>query len=231
MTRRDGPPAPPADRAAGRRAGTLAAASGLLTLGGVALAVVRPPWLTDALEAAVQGAGTAAPLVYTLLCALAAPLHLNGVLVALSSVIWPLPLALTLSFVGSLLGSVVTALLLARVGGAALRQQGGWPAWLRRLAAGVSRRPVPVGLLARVAIGSGMALEAFYVLTGYTRRQYLLVTGLGLLVWVTQALVGVTVLRELFKVSSGLAILVALVPLLTVALALSLRRRSKGGPA
>lgn len=183
---------------------------------------MRPAWLTGALETTVQGA--AAPVVYTLLCALAAPLHLNGVLVALSSVIWPLPLALTLSFAGTLLGSVLTAFLLTRLGGAALRQQGGWPAWPRRLAAGVTRQPIPIGLLARVAIGSGMALEAFYVLPGSTPRQALLVTGLGTLVWVAQALVGVTVLREVFEVSSGLAVLAALAPLLIVALAAGLRR-------
>lgn len=203
----------------------LAAASALLTLGGVALAVVRPAWLTGALDAAVQGAGVAAPLVYTLLCALAAPFHLGGALVALSSVIWPLPLALTLSLAGTLLGNVLTAALLTRVGGVALRQQGGWPAWLRRLAAGVTRRPFLIGLLARVAIGSGMALEAFYVLTGYTRHQYLMVTALGTAIWVTQALMGVTVLRDLFEVSSGQAVLAALGPLLIVALAVGLRRR------
>ncbi|BDP43955.1 hypothetical protein DAETH_39240 (plasmid) [Deinococcus aetherius] len=197
--------------------------STLLTLLGVAVAVVRPEWLTGALEGAVREAGTA-PLVYTLLCALAAPFHLNGVLVALSSVIWPLPVALTLSFVGSLLGSVLTAGLLARLGGAAPSPGNGWPAWFRRLSAGVARRPLVVGVLARAALGTGMALEAFFVLTGYTRRQYLLVTTLGLLVWVTQALVGVMVLHELFRVSPGLAVLAALAPLLVVALAVRLRR-------
>lgn len=222
----------PGSRAAGRRAGWLAAASTLLTLGGVALAVVRPPWLTEALWGAVQGAGAAAPLVYTLLCALAAPFHLNGVLVALSSVIWPLPVTFALSVAGSLLGNLLTAALLTRAAGAALRGRAGGPTWLARLSARVGRRPLVTGLLARVALGSGMALEAFYVLGGYTRRQYLLVTVPGTLLWVAQALVGVTVLRALAQVSPGLTLVAALVPLLTVALALGLRRgrRSPGGP-
>lgn len=194
---------------------------------GVFLAVTRPPWLTLPLEAAVEQAGAAAPLVYVLLCALAAPLHLNGVLVALSSVIWPLWAALLLSFVGTLLGCVVTALLLSRAGGAALQQQGNWPKWLQGLAVQVQRRPFPIGLLARVALGSGIALEAFYIVTNYTRRQYLGVTVLGLAVWVTQALLGLTALRALSQHSAGLAVAAALVPVLMLAAALAVRRQQR----
>jgi hypothetical protein len=194
---------------------------------GVLLAVTRPPWLTLPLEAAVAQAGAAAPLAYVLLCALAAPLHLSGVLVALSSVIWPLWTALLLSFVGTLLGCVVTAVLLSRAGGAALQQQGNWPKWLQGLAVQVQRRPFAIGLLARVATGSGIALEAFYVVTGYTRRHYLGVTVLGLAVWVTQALLGLTALRALAQHSAGLAVAAALVPVLMLAAALAFRRQQQ----
>lgn len=198
-------------------------ASALMVLG-VVLAVTRPAWLTAPLQVAVESAGSAAPLVFVLLCALTAPLHLNGVLVAFSLLIWPLELAWPLSFTGSLLGCVLTAYLLSRAGGAALRQRRGWPAWLERLAWQVTRRPWLIGLAARLGIGSGLALEAFFLLTGYTRWQYLGVTALGLALWTTQALLGVTLLHRLLVVSPGLAGGVAAAPLLLLGGALLARR-------
>ena len=166
------------------------------------------------------------PFVFVLLCILTAPLHLNGLVAALSLLVWPLELAWPLSFVGSLLGCVLTALLLSQAGGAALRQRESWPAWLQRLAARVRRRPVLIGLAARVALGSGVALEAFYLLSGYTRRQYLGVTVLRLSIWVTQALVGVTLLHTLLQRSAGLAGLAVFAPLLLVGVILLRRRRN-----
>src|SRR3712207_7466156 len=41
-------------------------------------------------------------------CVVAAPAHLSGVLVALSVLVWPLPVAAALSYVGTLLGCLAT---------------------------------------------------------------------------------------------------------------------------
>lgn len=209
---------------------TLAAAG--LTLAGVVLAVTQPAWLTEPLQTAVRGAGGAAPAVYVLLCVLAAPFHLSGVLGALSTVTWPLPVALALTFSGTLLGALFTALVLSRIGRSVETYRASWPAWLGRLAAGVRRRAIPVGLLARLALGPGLALEAFFVLTGYTRRQYLITLLLGTALWTAQTLVGVTLLRELVRVSPGLAGLFAASPLVVGAALLALRRaRGRRDPA
>ena len=197
-----------------------------LTLLGLVLAVLRPAWLTVPLQAAVEDAGAAAPFVFVLLCVLTAPLHLNGMLATLSLLVWPLEQAWPLSFVGSLLGCVLSAWALSRAGSVVLRQQESWPAWLERLATQVRRRPVLIGLAARVALGSGLALETFYLLTGYTHRQYLGVTVLGLAVWVTQALVGVTLLHALLQRSAGLAGLAVFAPLLLVGVVLLRRRKN-----
>lgn len=210
-----------------RRQRLLAIGVALLTLVGIVVAALRPAWLTGSLQAAVENAGVAAPVVFVLLCALAVPLHLNGVLVALSSLLWPLPIAGALSFTGSLLGSVLTAALLSRVGGTALHQQAGWPAWLRRLATQVTRRPLLIGLVARAVVGSGMALEAFFLFAGYTWRQYLVVTLIGIVVWVTQALVGVTLLHAAVRVSAWLAIVFVILPILLVAVLLVLYRNHR----
>lgn len=195
-----------------------------IQLVGIVIAVQRPPWLTIPLQTTVESAGAAAPLVFVLLCVLAAPLHLTSLLVTLSSLFWSLPLAGALSFVGSVIGCVLTAALLARLGGATLQQRAASRSWLRRLASQVARRPLRIGLLARIALGSGLALEAFYLIGGYTRRQYLVVTLLGLAIWVAQTLVGVTVLRALVQTSPWLAILFALLPVLTVLPLLGLRQ-------
>lgn len=221
----DSPPNSPAPK---WRSGLLTTVATVLTLAGMVLAVARPPWLIDVLQMAVQSAGTAAPLMFVLLCALATPLHLNGVLVAISAVLWPLPVALGLSFAGSLLGCALTVALLWRLGGVALRQRDAWPAWLRKLSAHVTRRPLATGLAVRVALGSGMALEAFYLITGYTRRQYLIVTIAGIAVWVTQALVGVTVLHTLLQISPWLAVAAAVVPALALASGMALYSQRKG---
>ncbi|PNY79873.1 hypothetical protein [Deinococcus koreensis] len=199
----------------------------LLTVGGIILAVTRPEWLTGALQAAVASAGSAAPVVFVLLCIVTAPLHLNSVVAALSLLIWPLPTALALSFVGSLIGCVLTAYLLSRAGGAALRQRAGWPRWLENLTARVARHPFLIGILVRLGLGSGLALEAFYLLSGYTRRQYLAATIPGVALWTLQALLGVTLLRALLQTAPGLAGLVALAPLLLVGGAVAVRRLRK----
>lgn len=198
-----------------------------LLIMGIIIAVLQPAWLTVPLQAAVENAGPAAPLVFVLLCALAAPLRLNGMLVAVSSVLWPLPVAGALSFTGSLLGCVLTAGLLSRWGGAALQERVAEGRWLQRLAVKVAQRPVTVGLLARIGIGSGIALEAFYLLAGYTQQQYLLVTTIGVAVWVAQALVGVTVLHALLQVSPWLALVGSIVPVLLAAGVFALRHRRR----
>ena len=201
---------------------TLAAAG--LTLVGIVLAAVQPAWLTGSLEAAVGRADGAAPLVYLLLCMVAAPTHLSGVVVALSTLTWPLGVALSLSFAGTLLGGLLTASALVRLGGGAQTYRASWPGWLQRLAAGVRQRSLQVGLMARLALGSGAALEAFFVLTGYTRRQYLVSAVLGTALWAAQTLFGVTLLHRLIEVSPGLAVIAAALPLLLVAGGILLRR-------
>ncbi len=97
---------------------------------------------------------------------------------------------------------------------------------LRRLSKQVAQRPVFIGIVARIAIGSGLALEAFYILTHYTRRQYLIVSVVGVAFWVTQALVGVIVLQSLSHVSPWLTVIVSLVaPLLGVVGMLVMHKR------
>jgi hypothetical protein len=197
-----------------RRAQLLGALTTVLTLVGIVLATLQPAWLTGALNGAVQVSGAAAPLVYVLLCALTAPLHLTGLLVALSTVTWPAPVAWTLSFTGTLLGSVVTGAVLYRSG--AVNREG-WPQWLIKLAASVARRPVLVAVMARLGLGTGAALEAFFVLTGYPWRRYLWLAALGCALWTTQALYGVVLLRAVAQASPLLAGLVAGAPLLLLA--------------
>lgn len=205
-----------------RRIQILGVLTTVLTLVGITLAVLQPAWLTGALKAAVQTSGAPAPLVYVLLCALTAPLHLTGLLVALSTVMWPTPVAWTLSFIGTLLGSVVTGAALYRAG--ALNQDG-WPRWLIHLSASVARRPLLVALMARLSLGTGAALEAFFVLTGYPWRRYLWLTVLGCALWTTQALYGVVLLRAAAQASPLLAGLLVAAPMLLLAAAAFQKRR------
>jgi hypothetical protein len=200
--------------------------TGALLLGSIVIAVLQPAWLTVPLHSAVENAGAAAPILFVLLCAIAAPLHLNGVLVALSTLFWPLPIAGALSFTGSVSGCVLSAVLLSRLTGAALERWSNGSTMLRRLSKQVAQRPVFIGIVARIAIGSGLALEAFYILTHYTRRQYLIVSVVGVAFWVTQALVGVIVLQSLSHVSPWLTVIVSLVaPLLGVVGMLVMHKR------
>ena len=224
MTRQRSEEAAPA---ATRGASVLTGAATVLTLVGAVLAVTRPEWLTQPLTETVSHAGLAAPLVYMLLCTLAAPLHLGGVLVALSPLTFPLAQAIGLSWVGLLLGNLLTYAALSRVSGAALKQRSAWPALLQRLALQVDRRPVGVGVVARLALGCGGALETFFLATSYSRRTYLLVTVLGTAGFVTQAVLGVTLLHQLLKTAPALAGLLALSPLVLVgvATAAGLKRR------
>ncbi|MGL5911634.1 MAG: hypothetical protein ACRCZP_16660, partial [Phycicoccus sp.] len=138
----------------------------------------------------------------------------NGVVIVLSTLFWPTPVAFALSFVGSFLGCLLTAWALVLAGAKPARQRDGWPAWLERLSHRVARRPYLVGIFARQMLHSGVALEAFYLLTGYTRRQYLVTTVVGVAIWVGQALVAVAVLRAALEVSPILGVLSVLVPIL-----------------
>lgn len=197
----------------------------LLFAGGLVLAAVAPPWLTQPLHRLVTSAGAWAPVVYVALNALLAPLHLNGVLIVLSPLIWPLPQAAALSYGGSLLGSALTWWVLSRAGAGPATQRDGWPGWLERLAADVQRRPYLVGTVVRLILHSGLALESFYLLTGYTRRQYLVVTAVGIALWVVQAFLGVTVLAAALDTSVWIGVLAIAVPLLVVGGLLARQRR------
>jgi hypothetical protein len=199
-----------------RRARLLTGAALAVTAAGVVLAVLQPPWLTEPLRDAVLGAGAAGPVVFVLLCVLAAPLHLTGLLTALSIVVWPLPVAAALSYAGGVLGCVVTAAALAGAGAHRSRGLDGWPGWLERLTGRVSRRPLLVGTTVRFLLQTGVAVEAFFLLTGYTRGRYLLVTAVGYALYVAQALLGIVALAALVRVSPWLGGLLAVLPLAAV---------------
>ena len=196
-----------------RRNQAFSAAALAITAVGIVLAAVQPAWLVDPLQGLVRSSGVAAPVVFVLLCVLASPVHLGGVLVALSVVVWPWPVAGALSFTGTLLGCLVTAGVLRALGAGPARQQDGWPPWLERLAARVAHHPIMVGLTLRVVVQSGVAVEGFFLLTGYRRGHYLLVTSVGLAVWTAQTLVGVAALAALVAVSPWLGVLLIVVPL------------------
>lgn len=196
------------------------------TIGGVVVSAARPAWLTEPLQTAVLEAGAAGPVVYVALCAVTTALHLNGPLVVLSPLFWPFPVAAALSFVGGLIGCVGTAALLARAGAAPMRHRDRWPAWLEPISQRVARRPLLAGMAVRLVLDSGVAVEAFYLLTGYSRRHYLLVTTLGVAARVAQALIGVAALAALLAVSPwlGLAFVAAPAALLGAGIALHRRR-------
>jgi hypothetical protein len=207
-------PTTPADGAArARRTRILTGAVLGLTVISVVLALTRPDWLVEPLRAAVAESGNLAPLTFVGLCALLAPLRLNRVLIVLSTLVWPLPVVGILSFVGSFVGCVLTATALARTGAAALAPPETWPTSLQPLATRVGRRPLIVGLIARVGVGSGLLLEGFYIVTGYTRRQYLVVTGAGLAIWVTMAILGITTSTTLLSISPWFILLLGVPPL------------------
>ena len=67
------------------RARLLAGAAVAVTVAGIVLASLQPEWLTTPLRSLVAASGAAAPVVFVLLCVVAAPAHLSGVLVALSA--------------------------------------------------------------------------------------------------------------------------------------------------
>ncbi len=186
-----------------RRNRLLSAGALAITAVGLVLAAVQPAWIVDPLNDVVRSSGAAAPAVFILLCIVASPAHLGGVLVALSAVVWPLPVAAALSFTGSLLGCLITAGVLRSLGAGPARQRDGWPPWLERLAARVAQRPFMVGLTLRIVVQSGLAVEGFFLLTGYRRSHYLVVTTVGLAVWVAQTLAGVAVLGALVAVRPG----------------------------
>jgi hypothetical protein len=157
----------------------------------------------------------------------AAPFHLCGPLVAMSVLVWPVPVAAALSFTGTLIGCLATAAVLAGLRTGVARQRDGWPAWVERMAARVGHHPVLVGLAVRVVLQTGVAVEGFFLLTGYARRHYLAVTAVGLAGWVAQTLVGVAALSAFVAVSPWLGLLLVAVPLVAAAgLAVVARRRS-----
>src|SRR3712207_13789 len=121
-------------------------------------------------------------------CVVAAPAHLSGVLVALSVLVWPLPVAAALSYVGTLLGCLVTLGALSAAGAGRVAQTDAWPRSLQRLATRVARRPLLVGLSVRTLLQSGLAVEGFFLVTGYRRRDYAICTVVGLAVWLAQTL-------------------------------------------
>lgn len=203
---------------------------GGLTLAGVGLAATQPEWLVEPLRGAVTHAGGAAPLLYVALCVLAAPLGLDGVLAALSVVIWPLPLAASLTYLGTLTGCLLTALALTRLAPDLGRLRAAWPGALSRLAERARRRPFLTGIVARVAVGSGVALEAFFWRTGFTRRQYLASTLVGKAVWTLQVTIGVTALHALGGTSPSLAVGFVALPLVSIGLFVAARRLGKGRP-
>jgi hypothetical protein len=209
-----------------RRATLLTAGALLLTAAGVVLAVLQPPWLTDPLRDAVLGAGAAGPVVFVLLCVLVAPLHLTGLLTALSVVVWPLPVAAGLSFVGGVLGCVLTAAVLARTG----VRRATLPPWLQRLAGRVARRPLLVGTGVRFVLQAGVAVEAFYLLTGYTRRRYLIVTAVGYGLYVAQAMLGIVALTALVQVAPWAGVLLVAVPLVVGGAVAAWRARAGSVP-
>ncbi len=176
------------------------------------LAVFRPPWLLEPLQAVVQGAGVFAPLMFMALVSITTPLHASEVLVMMSILIWPLPSALGLSIIGAVAGSALSSVLISRLGGATLEQRNGWPPFLQQLATRVAQRPVLIGIFARVAFGTGLAIEAFFKTTGLSKAQYLIVSGVGITLWVAQKLIAVVVARAAFQFSPWL-----LVGLLTAA--------------
>lgn len=191
---------------AARRSRSFTVAALGVTFAGVILAAVRPHWLTARMEAAVADAGVAAPFVFVALCAEVVTLHLSGVLLVPSPLFWPTPVAATLTFVGSLIGCVLTAAVLVRAGAAPLGRREEWPRWLGWIAGRIGRRPLRIGFVVRLVLHAGIALEAFSLLTGYTRHRYLVVTTLGLAAWITRALVGVRALAALLEVSPWLGL-------------------------
>ena len=58
-------------RSGARRNQILSAAALGVTAAGIVLAVLQPPWLTGSLQDVVSAAGSAAPLLFVLLCVLA----------------------------------------------------------------------------------------------------------------------------------------------------------------
>jgi hypothetical protein len=95
---------------------------------------------------------------------------------------------------------------------------GGRP-WLHRLAAHVARRPLVVGTAVRVVLHTGLAVEGFFVATGYTRCRYLMFTTVGIALYVAQTVVGVTALAAPVRVSPWLGLVLVAIPLgLVVAL-------------
>jgi hypothetical protein len=207
-----------------RRRQLLTAGALALTAAGIVIAVLQPPWLTEPLRNAVEGAGPAAPVLFVLIYVLASPLHLTGVCTALSVVVWPLPLAVALSYLGGMLGCVLTAAGLACAGTRRARQRDGWPAGLDRLADRVGRHPLLVGITVRFILQSGLAVEAFFLLTGYSRQRYLIATTTGLGLNLAQSVLGILALTALVRVSPLLGLLLVAVPIASILLVMAIRR-------
>jgi hypothetical protein len=177
---------------------------GTLTVAGMALAVTKPDWLIGPLKTMIESAGIFGPVVYVVLVALAAPLHLSEVLVVLSAAIWDLPVAIGFSVIAGWLGAMLTAAVLARSAGGALAQRDNWPAFLRNLATRASKSPISTGLIARAAAGPGLAVEAFLMLSGYSKGQRWTVLFLGIPIWVAIRILDVYLIRFVMGISPWL---------------------------
>jgi hypothetical protein len=177
---------------------------GTLTVGGMVLAVTKPDWLVEPLKALIESAGVFGPVLYVVLVALAAPLHLSEVLVVLSAAIWDLPTAIGLSIIAGWLGAMFTAAVLARSAGGALAQRDNWPAFLNNLATRALKSPIQTGLIARAAAGPGLAVEAFLLLSGYSKSQRWTVLFLGIPIWVAIRILDVYLIRFIMGISPWL---------------------------
>jgi hypothetical protein len=192
--------------AAWRRTQLLTGFAAVLMILSAVLAVTRPAWLLVPLQDFVASAGVFAPLVFVLLVVIATPFHTGEVLVVMSLLFWPFPFAFGLSIIGSVLGSLLTAVLFSKISGAGLQGREGWPPFLQRMASKVSQRPLLIGVIVRAALGTGTALEAFFAATNYSRVFYLVSSSVGIVLWVAQKLVGVVVARAAFEVSPWLLV-------------------------
>ncbi|MGL5929348.1 MAG: hypothetical protein ACRCY8_10450 [Dermatophilaceae bacterium] len=205
-----------------RRLGRLRAngAAGLvlvLTTACILVAVIRPTWATEDLRQAIESAGTVAPVVFTVLCALAAPIHLSKLFVLIAPLIWTQPTAVALSLVGCATGCVATAVMLARAGADNIRRHTDLgPRWLGTLTGQRDRRPLLVGILLRFFLGTGAAIEALLVAGRYGVLRYSVVTVSGLLLWIGFAQGGTALVASLVDRSPWFILLVASPPLLLV---------------
>ncbi|MGL5852197.1 MAG: hypothetical protein ACRCZD_15565 [Phycicoccus sp.] len=207
------------------RANGVAALVAVLTVSCLVVAVTRPALVTEDLRRAIEDAGAVAPVVFTLLCAAAAPLHLSKLFVLIAPLIWTQPTAAALALLGCGIGCAATAAVLARAGADGIRRHTeSGPRWLAGLMSQADRRPMRVGILLRLVLGTGAAVEALLVAGRYGIVGYTVVTMSGLLVWIGSAQGATAVLASLVS-SSPWFLLLLLVPPLLLATVVAIRAR------